>query len=89
MPGHGKTIRGRYSQTDLADQHGEVGSAKARTACEEVLESAIAQIEAIQRRHRERWVQHHLFMRKTAVWKEEPSLPSLQTSDRRSYAESR
>ena len=33
--------------------------------------TADEELEALQRRHRERWVQHHIFMRKTAVWEEE------------------
>ena len=73
MPGQGRNTRGRYSQTDpsIPDQQEEACPAEALAACKKALESAEAEIDTIQRRHRERWVQHHLFMWKTAVWEEE------------------
>ena len=45
--------------------------AEALTACKDALHAAEVEIDAIQQSHRERWVQHHLFMRKTSAWEEE------------------
>ena len=72
VPGYGRNIRGRASQTDAPTSNlPEAPPAEALTTCERVLTAADEELEALQRRHRERWVQHHIFMRKTAIWEEE------------------
>ena len=72
VPVYGRNIRGRASQTDSpTPSPPEAPPAEALAACERALNSADEELEALQRRHRERWVQHHIFMRKTAVWEEE------------------
>ena len=72
IPGYGRNIRGRAPQTDTSTTNlQETPPAEALATCERALTTADEELEALQRRHRERWVQHHIFMRKTAVWEEE------------------
>ena len=72
IPAYGRNIRGRATQTDaLTTDPSESSPAEALATCARALNSADEELDALQRRHRERWVQHHLFMRKTAVWEEE------------------
>ena len=72
IPGYGRNIRGRASQTDTSTTNlQETPPAEALATCERDLTTEDEELEALQRRHRERWVQHHIFMRKTAVWEEE------------------
>ena len=39
-------------------------------ACAEALKTAQKELQDLQRQHRERWVQHHLYLQKTVVWEE-------------------
>ena len=72
IPAYGRNIRGRATQTDARTTYpSETSPAEALATCARALNSADEELDALQRRHRERWVQHHLFMRKTAVWEEE------------------
>ena len=73
VSGYGRTPRGRHCQTDPSppQETGEIRPSKALAACETALGNATAEIDAIQRRHRQRWIQHHIFMRKAAVWEKE------------------
>ena len=72
IPGYGRNIRGRASQTDTSTTNlQETPPAEALATYERALTTTDEELEALQRRHRERWVQHHIFMRKTAVWEAE------------------
>ena len=80
VPGGGRNIRGRYSQTEeeilkaVSEDQEHASSALPTTAastCAIALEKAETKLQDLQRHHRERWVQHHLYMRRTAVWEEE------------------
>ena len=80
IPGRGRSIRGRYSQTEEElrqavsediQHESTLQPTAAVSTCAIALEEAQNKLQDLQRHHRERWVQHHLFMRRTAVWEEE------------------
>ena len=80
IPGRGRNIRGRYSQTNeelrqtVAEDNqreSDLQPPAAVAACAIALEEAQKRLQDLQRHHRERWVQHHLYMRMTAVWEED------------------
>ena len=73
VSGYGRTPKGRQRQTDSSspEETEEICPSEALVACETALGNAATELDAIERRHRERWIQHHIFMRNTAVWKEE------------------
>ena len=65
--GRGRYGRGRFCQTEP-----EIIN----------LEKAQSELQALQKHHRQRWIQHHLYLRKTAVWEEnvQQSTKSLRLS---------
>ena len=90
VPGGGRNVRGRYSQTEEEirpavsedNQHANtVLPTTAVSTCASALEEAQNKLQDLQRHHKERWVQHHLYMRRTAVWEEEVQQSSRSLRD--------
>ena len=80
IPGRGRNTRGKYTQTDeelrqaVAEDdlyESDLQPSAAVADCAIALEEAQNKLQNLQRHHRERWVQHHLYMRRTTVWEED------------------